>query len=204
MLHLMDRLCLLVFLGGFVLPGVQHVWGIEIYTTKEVEAVNGTSVKLKCTFSSTQPVSPQTVIVKWVFQPINSKDVISMFHYQEMAYPPDKGLFKGHAVWSGDIMKKDASITLHDVQPTFNGTYTCQVVNPPDAHGNHGEIVLRVVNKVSLSDISLLAALVGGSCSIMLVVLLIFIIVKRYRKRQKEKDIEMQLQESRMKDPTVW
>lgn len=70
-----------------------------------------------------------------------------MFHYQETAYPPDQGLFKGHAVWSGDIMRKDASITLHEVQPTFNGTYTCQVANPPDAHGNSGEIVLRVVNK---------------------------------------------------------
>lgn len=70
-----------------------------------------------------------------------------MFYYQEDPYPPEKGIFKGHVKWSGDIMRKDASITLTDVLPTFNGTYICQVVNPPDAHGSTGETILRVVNK---------------------------------------------------------
>uniref|UniRef100_A0A3B5LBG1 Ig-like domain-containing protein n=1 Tax=Xiphophorus couchianus TaxID=32473 RepID=A0A3B5LBG1_9TELE len=126
---------------------VQHVWGIEVFTTSEVEAVNGTSVKLKCTFSSTQPVSLQTVTVSWDFRSITSKSTERMFYYQEDPYPPEKGIFKGHVKWSGDIMRKDASITLNDVLPTFNGTYICQVVNPPDAHGSTGETILRVVNK---------------------------------------------------------
>ncbi|KAM4727017.1 myelin protein zero-like protein 2b [Anableps anableps] len=203
MLYLMDQLWLLVFLGGFVVSGVQHVWGIEIYTPSEIEAVNGTNVKLKCTFSSTQPVSLQTVTVTWIFQPINSKTSERMFYYQEVAYPPNQGRFKGHAVWSGDIMRKDASISLHEVQPTFNGTYICQVANPPDAHGNTGETVLRVVNKASLSEISLLAAVVGGSCAVILVLLGIFVAVKIYRKKQRNKDIEMHVECSR-KDPTVW
>ncbi|XP_054899867.1 myelin protein zero-like protein 2b [Poeciliopsis prolifica] len=199
----MDRLWFLVFLGGFVIPGVQHVWGIEIFTTSEVEAVNGTSVTLKCTFSSTQTVSLQTVTVIWDFQSITSKQTERILYYQGEPYPPNTGLFKGRVKWSGDILRKDASITLNDVRPTFNGTYTCQVANPPDVHGNTGETILRVVNKVPLSEISLLAAAVGGSCAVILVFLGIFIAVKMYRRPKKEKDIEMRVEEY-SKDPTVW
>ncbi|XP_043996233.1 myelin protein zero-like protein 2b [Gambusia affinis] len=199
----MDRLWFLVFLGGFVIPGVQRVWGIEIFTTSEVEAVNGTSVKLKCTFSSTQPVSLQTVTITWDFQSIASKRTERIFYYQEVAYPCNTGLFKGHVKWSGDIMRKDASITLNDVCPKFNGTYICQVANPPDIHGSTGETILRVINKETLSEISVLAAVVGGSCAVILVFLGIFIAVKMYRKRNKEKDIEMRVEEYR-KDTAVW
>lgn len=46
--------------------------GITIYTPKELEVVNGTSVKLKCTFTSTHPVSLQSVAVSWNFRPLNS------------------------------------------------------------------------------------------------------------------------------------
>lgn len=70
-----------------------------------------------------------------------------MFFYQQEPYPPTGGRFKGHAVWSGDIMRKDASITLLDALPIFNGTYTCQVRNLPDVHGINGELVLRIVNR---------------------------------------------------------
>ncbi|KAL0193154.1 hypothetical protein M9458_011450, partial [Cirrhinus mrigala] len=70
-----------------------------------------------------------------------------IFLYHGRAYPPDKGTFKGHAVWSGDVMKGDASITLQNVQFFFNGTYSCQVRNPPDFQGFAGEISLKVVQK---------------------------------------------------------
>lgn len=73
--------------------GVRHVSGIEIYTPSEIEAVNGTDVKLKCTFSSTQPVTLTTAVVSWSFRGINSKvdesvgincifyKIIFLFHY---------------------------------------------------------------------------------------------------------------------------
>lgn len=61
--------------------------------------------------------------------------------------PPIKGQFKDRVAWSGDVLKRDASITLQQVQPTFNGTYICRVTNRPDVHGNSGEIVLKVVDK---------------------------------------------------------
>lgn len=69
-----------------------------------------------------------------------------MFFYHEKPHLPTQGHLKDHVVWSGDVMKKDASITLQQVSPTFNGTYTCQVRNMPDAHGRDGEVVVRVIN----------------------------------------------------------
>ena len=47
--------------------------------------------------------------------------------------------------WAGDVMGRDASIILQQVKFTYNGTYICQVKNPPDVHGAVGEIRLRVV-----------------------------------------------------------
>ncbi|XP_030601480.1 myelin protein zero-like protein 2b [Archocentrus centrarchus] len=190
----------LLLLGGFVVPGVRHVTGIEIKTEREVVAVNGTDVKLSCTFSSSHPVSPDSVSVSWHFRPLNLGLEESLFYYHETPYPPESGRFKDHVVWSGDVTRKDASITLQEVNPTFNGTYSCQVKNPPDVHGTHGEISLKVVNKVSLSEISLLAIIVGGACGAALVLLSIFMVVRFYSNRRKENDIE--LHES--KDPTVW
>lgn len=185
-------------------PGVRHVSGIEIYTAKEVEVVNGTNVKLKCTFTTTQPVSTKTVTVSWNFRSINSATDESVFYYQEAPYPPMTGRFKGHAVWSGDIMRQDVSITLHEVPPTFNGTYSCQVRNPPDVHGSNAEIILKVVDKASFSDIAILAAAVGGACGVILILLGIFVTVRYCRGKNTSTDIEMHPQERVWKDPTVW
>ncbi|KAL3042472.1 hypothetical protein OYC64_020410 [Pagothenia borchgrevinki] len=200
----MFRIWPLLLLGGLVLPGVQHVSGIIIYTAKEVEVANGTNVKLKCTFSSNHPVSAKSVTVSWNFRALNSNSDESVFYYQEQPYPPMEGRFKGRAVWSGDIMKKDVSITLHEVPATFNGTFTCQVRNLPDVHGSSGELTLRVVNKVSLSEISILAAAVGGACGVILILLSIFVVVRLCRKKNVESDPEMQVREHEWKDPTVW
>lgn len=78
--------------------------------------------------------------------------VCQLFYYHEVPYPPDVGRFKDHVEWSGDISRKDASITLNRVPPTFNGTYICQVRNRPDVHGSNGEIFLRVVDKGKTAD----------------------------------------------------
>ncbi|XP_051256763.1 myelin protein zero-like protein 2b [Dicentrarchus labrax] len=203
MFYPMYRIWLLLLLGGFAVPGVQHVSGIEIYTSTELEVVNGTNVKLKCTFSSDKPVSLQSVVVSWNFRPINSGSEESVFFYQEVPYPPEQGRFKDHAVWSGDVLKRDVSITLHEVLPTFNGTYICQVRNRPDVHGSNGEIVLRVVNKVSLSEIGILAAAVGGACAVILILLGIFVAIKFYMRKNRGNDIELHPHEHQRKDPTV-
>ncbi|XP_053703271.1 myelin protein zero-like protein 2 [Synchiropus splendidus] len=193
----------LLVLGGCLLPGLRLVSGIEIYTPDVVTTANGTHVKLKCTFRSSHPVSEKSVTVSWNFRPLNSGIDESVFYYQEVPYPPQTGRFKGHAVWSGDIMRNDASITLHEVPPTYNGTYICQVRNRPDVHGSNGEITLKVVDKVSLSEIDMLAIGIGGACAVILVLLGIVMAVRCCQKRHTAGDIELHEREAEWKDPTV-
>ncbi|KAM3869282.1 myelin protein zero-like protein 2b [Diretmus argenteus] len=182
---------------------MRGVSGMEVFTSTETEAVNGTNVKLKCTFKSNHPVSLQTVSVSWNFRPLHPGPEESVFYYQETPYPPTGGRFKDRAVWSGDIMRQDASITLHEVPPTFNGTYICQVRNMPDVHGQNGEIVLKVVNKATLSEIGILAAAVGGASGVILLLLGVFVLVRFCRRRRLEADLEMHPRAKEWQDPTV-
>nr|XP_057943688.1 myelin protein zero-like protein 2 [Doryrhamphus excisus]XP_057943689.1 myelin protein zero-like protein 2 [Doryrhamphus excisus] len=193
----------LLLLGGLLLSGVPLVSGIEIFAPTAVEGVNGTNVKLKCTFRSSHPVSAQSVIVSWNFRPLNSKREESVFYYQEVPYPPQSGRFKDRAVWSGDVTRYDASITLHEVPPTFNGTYICNVRNRPDVHGSNRETILTVVNKASLSESTILLIAIAGSCALILLILGIFVALKYKRKKRRGEDTEMHTREPERKDPTV-
>ena len=53
--------------------------------------------------------------------------------------------FKDRLQFIGDLNKKDASIQLLNARFSDNGTYFCDVKNPPDVAGGPGRTVLRVV-----------------------------------------------------------
>ncbi|KAM4703908.1 myelin protein zero-like protein 2 [Rhinophrynus dorsalis] len=159
------------------------VSSMEVYTAKELEAVNGTDTRLKCTFSSRLPLGDD-ITVSWTFRPLAGQKEESIFYYHRNPYPPREGHFLGRAVWDGNIKRSDASIILRNLQPMDNGTYMCQVKNPPDVHGEMGEIQVRVINKEKLSEIFVLALVIGlGSALIILLVLAV--VLCRYCRMQK-------------------
>lgn len=57
---------------------------------------------------------------------------------------------------------------------------------------------------VSLSEIGILAAAVGGACCVILILLGIFVAVRFYRRKRMENDIELHPREHEWNDPTVW
>lgn len=57
---------------------------------------------------------------------------------------------------------------------------------------------------VSLSEISILAAAVGGACGIILIFLGIVVVVRYCRRKHVENDIELQSREQEWKDSTMW
>ncbi|KAJ8275874.1 hypothetical protein COCON_G00076260 [Conger conger] len=189
---------LLVVLAG---SGVFQVNGMTVYTPEELEAVNGTDVKLKCTFQSTAAISPSVANVVWTFRPLDGGSEESVFYFQNKAYPPSNGRFKGLVVWAGDIAGGDASILLRNVKFTFNGTFSCQVKNPPDVHGLAGDLLLKVVRTASISEITILASAVGGAIGLVLIILAIFVLFKYCRRRSLERELEMSQWDR--KDPTV-
>lgn len=52
------------------IAGVLQVSGMRIYTPADVEAVNGTDVRLKCTFQSTSAINADAISVSWSFRPL--------------------------------------------------------------------------------------------------------------------------------------
>lgn len=56
------------------------------------------------------------------------------------------GRFKDRVAWDGNPERYDVSILLWRLQFDDNGTYTCQVKNPPDVDGLVGAIRLSVVH----------------------------------------------------------
>ncbi|XP_068601363.1 myelin protein zero-like protein 2 [Brachionichthys hirsutus] len=195
---------LLAVLSGLAASGVLQVGGMRIYTSGDVEAVNGTDVRLKCTFHSSSPVNPGAVVVSWSFRPLKPGREESVFHYQQRPYPPVEGIFRRRVHWAGDVMGNDASIIVQQVKFTYNGTYICQVKNPPDVHGAVGEIRLRVVTTASFSELLLLALAVGGGITAVVVLLIVIMSCRRCRKRRRtQRDGSEDAPRKARKDPTA-
>ncbi|KAL8190730.1 UNVERIFIED_CONTAM: Myelin protein zero-like protein 1 [Gekko kuhli] len=124
-----------------------QVSAVEVYTPQELSVENGTKAKLVCTFTSTEVIS-SAASVTWSFQAEGAPSAVSFFYYSNgKAYPGKDVPFKDRISWSGDLNKKDASISIADMRFQDNGTYVCDVKNPPDIVVTPGEIKLRVVER---------------------------------------------------------
>ncbi|NXI59499.1 MPZL2 protein, partial [Chloroceryle aenea] len=183
------------WLGAVLFLGVQlrELWpaaAVEVYTSKEVHAVNGTNLRLKCTFSSSSPIS-QDLTVTWNFQPEDLSSHEPVFCYLKEPYELPTGRFKERVTWDGNIEHNDVSIVIWHLQPTDNGTFTCQVKNPPDVYGTIGEVRLRVVQKVPFSEIHFLAVAIGSACVLMVIVVMVVIICRHRQKKAQDKRIEV-------------
>lgn len=74
--------------------------------------------------------------------------LLQFFHFSSRAYPPEKGQFAGRIRWLGRPARGDASIALINATLIDNGTYTCDVTNPPDVYGSpNSHTVLTVSPK---------------------------------------------------------
>ncbi|XP_068036602.1 myelin protein zero-like protein 1 isoform X4 [Anomalospiza imberbis] len=138
-----------LLVAAAALSAVQ-VSAVEVNTPEEMFVENGTDAKLPCTFTSVEVIS-SAASVSWSFQPEGAATRISFFYYSNGKSYPGKDIpFKDRITWAGDLNKKDASITISNMQFRDNGTYICDVKNPPDIVVKPGEIRVRVVEKDSL------------------------------------------------------
>nr|XP_040044898.1 myelin protein zero-like protein 2 [Gasterosteus aculeatus aculeatus] len=191
-------------LSGLAASGVLRVSGMRIYTSGDVEAVNGTDVRLKCTFQSSSPINANAIVISWSFRPLKPGREESVFHYQQRPYPPPDGIFRKRVKWAGDVMGCDASIIIEQVKFTYNGTYICQVKNPPDVHGTVGEIRLRVVTTASFSELLLLAVAVGGGIAAVVLLLVVILSCRRCKMRARgQREGSEEAPRKERKDPTA-
>uniref|UniRef100_A0A8C5SEY4 Myelin protein zero like 2 n=1 Tax=Laticauda laticaudata TaxID=8630 RepID=A0A8C5SEY4_LATLA len=161
------------------------VAAMETFTPGTLEALNGTDVRLKCTFRSPVPAGPK-LTVSWSFQS-DGWGGSSVLYYNHWAYPSKSGRFLDRITWDGNVHKNDASVMLHNVSPKDNGTFQCHVKNPPDVDGIIGEIRLSVVLKRSFSEVHILVLTVGISCAAMVLLVVIVVIWRHWWRMPQDK-----------------
>lgn len=172
-----------MLLLGIGLPALWPIAAVEIYTSRVLEAVNGTNLRLKCTFSSFVPVG-DALTVTWNFRPQSGGPEQFVFYFHSGPYEPMSGHFKDRVTWDGNPDRYDASIMLWKLQFDDNGTYTCQVKNPPDVDGLIGEIKLTVVQTARFSEVYFLALIIGSSSALMIIIVIVVVFVQHLRKKR--------------------
>ncbi|XP_029925638.1 myelin protein zero-like 1 like [Myripristis murdjan] len=204
-----------------VLFGTKPTSAVDIHAPAEVIVENGTTGILKCTFKSKEVVS-SAATVTWSFRSSRSETPSSIFYFsngKEFPGPPE---FKDRVQFIGDLNRKDASIQLSQAQFSDNGTYYCDVKNPPDIIGTPARTELRVVLKESLPQDNT-AVIIGAVCGAVIGVILIGVvtclIIKRHHTRhdyegctslesvsshapQPRKKVESSLEGSRCSSPS--
>ncbi|KAF3705816.1 Myelin protein zero-like protein 1 Precursor [Channa argus] len=176
---------------------------IDIYAEPEVMMQNGTAGILRCTFKSSQVVSSSTTVT-WSFQSSHpdsrfykARDVIFYFTSGKGFPGPDE--FKDRVQFIGDINKRDVSIQLSPAQFTDNGTFFCDVRNPPDITGTPARIEVRVVQKESLpqSNTSLIIGAVCGALLLLVIIAAVVCVVVRHQHRHDYEGVSSQAPQPR-------
>ncbi|KAM9320856.1 myelin protein zero-like protein 1 [Gastrophryne carolinensis] len=159
--------------------------GVEVYMQEEISVANGTEARLSCTFKSTEVISSQTTIV-WKYadeSPSSKRSNIFVFSGGK-PYPGER--FKDRISWAGDLNKRDASIKIDKISFRDNGTYSCEVMNPPDVDSSTKEMKLRVVETGKSNVpflVGIICAAIGG---LLLIAIVIFAVVITKKKRSRK------------------
>nr|XP_057943735.1 myelin protein zero-like 1 like isoform X2 [Doryrhamphus excisus] len=180
-LKLTNTLAWRLVLTGFVLcvlSVLKPTLAVEVYTESEVVVENGTAVVLRCTFKSSEVVN-SNMAVTWSFQSSQpdtkfSKAPYGIFYFYKGTTFPGPIEFKDRVEFIGDINKKDVSIRLNPAQFSDNGTYFCDVKNPPDISGTSARTELQVVSRESLPR-SNTHIIVGAVCGALFLLVLILV-----------------------------
>nr|XP_020666765.1 myelin protein zero-like protein 1 [Pogona vitticeps] len=127
---------------------VSDVLIVKVSTPTEIIVEAGTDVKIPCTFVSSEDISAATSVT-WSFQQEGSTArPITFFYYSDgKEYLGKNTPFKDRSSFVGNFSQRDASIKIANVQPVDNGTYFCDVKNPPDIVVDPGQVKLTVLER---------------------------------------------------------
>ncbi|KAM4619887.1 myelin protein zero-like 1 like [Polymixia lowei] len=220
----LNTICNCVLLSGLtlcVMFGTQRTLALDIHTPAEVIIENGTTGILKCSFRSKEVVS-SAATVTWSFRRVGSVTPSSIFYFGNGKAFPGPPQFKERVHFIGDLNKKDASIQLSQAQFSDNGTYFCDVKNPPDISGTPSHTELKVVLKESLppdNTAIIVGAVCGAVIGLVVIAVVTYLIIKRHHTRhdyegctsmesvsshapQPRKKVESRLEGSRCSSPS--
>ncbi|NXG39017.1 SCN2B protein, partial [Dromaius novaehollandiae] len=162
--------------------------GMEVMAPATINALNGTSVKLSCTFNSCYKVENKQFSLNWTYQECKncSEELFLQFRMKIMNKQLDR--FGNRVEFTGNPTKYDVSFTLNNVQLEDEGTYNCYVLNPPDRQRGRASISLKVLTEEPPKRDSTVAVIVGASVGgFLAVVILVLMVVKCVRRKKQQR-----------------
>lgn len=162
--------------------------GMEIMAPPTILALNGSSVRLTCTFNSCYQVEKKQFSLNWTYQGCENCTEDAFLQFKLKALPIEPNRFGGRVEFTGNPSKNDVSFTLHNVQLDDEGLYRCYVMNPPDRHKGIAKIDLKVITEEPPERDSTVAVIVGASVGgFLAVVILAMVVVKCVRRKKQQK-----------------
>lgn len=178
--------------GFLILMMGSPVSCMDVTVTQKLNALNGSQVKLSCSFISCYKVDTSKFTMNWTYTelPENTTKILFMRYHKHRMLPEPQEKFGNRVAFVGNVEKNDLSITISDVQLSDDGYYNCSVRNPPDRVHGTGIIKLNVLTELPPPRDSTIAVAIGASVGGVLALLILsMVVVKCIRRKQKQEPL---------------
>ncbi|XP_038549683.1 sodium channel subunit beta-2 [Micropterus salmoides] len=164
---------------------------MDVLVPSNINALNGTTIKIPCTFTSCYKMDPVKFAMNWTYQESvnDTEEMIMTFYRKKGMLPLRSDRFGERVTFAGNLDKNDLSITLSDVQLEDEGIYNCFVRNPPDRIQGHGVIQLNVVTELPPPRDSTIAVAIGASVGGALALLILSMVVVKCLRRHRKQEL---------------
>lgn len=179
---------------------------MDVLVAQQINALNGTMVKIGCTFTSCYKMESKLFAMNWTYQETlnDTEEMFMTFNHKRGMLALRSERFRDRVVFAGNLDKNDLSITLSGVQLEDEGIYNCYVRNPPDRVQGHGIIQLNVVTELPPPRDSTIAVAIGASVGGILALLILSMVVLkclRHHRKQELVSDEQKIEEEGKLDP---
>ncbi|CAJ1065716.1 sodium channel subunit beta-2 [Xyrichtys novacula] len=174
-----------------VLLSLSGCSSMDVLVSSKINALNGTTVKIPCTFTSCYKMDATKFAMNWTYQEsLNDTEEKFMTYLHKKGMMPLRAHRFGERVtFVGVLEKNDLSISLSDVQLEDEGFYNCYVRNPPDRIQGHGVIELIVVTELPPPRDSTIAVAIGASVGGALALLILSMVVVKCLRRHRKQEL---------------
>ncbi|XP_016887467.1 sodium channel regulatory subunit beta-2 [Cynoglossus semilaevis] len=164
---------------------------MDVLVTNNINALNGSTIKISCTFTSCYKMDAAQFSMNWTYQESSNhtEERFMTYHVKKKMVPVRSDRFGDRVMFAGNLDKNDLSITLSDVQLEDVGIYNCYVKNPPDRIQGHGIIQLNVVTELPPPRDSTIAVAIGASVGGALALLILSMVVVKCLRRHRKQEL---------------
>ncbi|KAM6933238.1 sodium channel regulatory subunit beta-4-like [Xenentodon cancila] len=177
-----------------LLLGVWGVGGLEVTTGKMslIEALNGSTVLLPCTYSSC--IGIKNLYFSWKYENNGSETMLCEAVIPSEEVEPKVKIMHDRVEFVGSSKTNNISILLWNVTFEDEGTYACFAKNPKEKNRNHtARLILRVVDQMKEVDNTLtviIVSVLGGVMGLIIIFMAIKALVVHFLRKDDEKNKE--------------